>query len=94
MRRRDSVEEETRKYLQDTYIKCSKWLSQISTPPPCGENQSDLSAPPPVEEKSLADGGCSNNLAAFEDEFSSMDVSTEDDIIGERKRYSLDRIPE
>lgn len=91
-KRRDCVEEETRKYLQDTYIKCSKWLSQISTlTPPCGESRSDLSGAP--VNSALGDG-CNNSLSAFEDEFSSMDVSTEDDIIGERKRYSLDRIPE
>lgn len=84
----DCMEEATRRYLQDTYLKCSRWLSQISTP--CGGSNSELSTAPVDNSMNTS---C-NNLAAFEDEFSSMEVSTEEDLIGDRKRYSLDRIPE
>lgn len=72
--------QEARRYLQDTYIKCTEWLAQIS---PC--------SPPCPTEESLDQ--CCDQIESFVDEFSSFDISTEDNN-SEHKRYSLGRIPE
>lgn len=72
--------QEARRYLQDTYIKCTEWLAQISPcTPPC-----------PVEDNL---DHCCSQIDSFVDEFSSFEISTEDNN-SEQKRYSLDRIPE